>query len=90
MAARAYELTQSGAELKPVFAALASCGMRSPVVTLEGDLSEDSVMLHLRTCFMADDPHWNATYEISRPPSTRVGWATTQAAQRLLDAVQDR
>jgi DNA-binding HxlR family transcriptional regulator len=64
VAAQVYELTEWGAELEPVFAALASWGVRSPVVPLEGDLSEDAVMLGLRTFFVAGDPDWDATYEV--------------------------
>jgi DNA-binding HxlR family transcriptional regulator len=64
VAAQVYELTEWGAELEPVFAALASWGVRSPVVPLEGDLSEDAVMLGLRTFFVPGDADWDATYEV--------------------------
>jgi DNA-binding HxlR family transcriptional regulator len=65
--ARVYELTPWGAELEPVFRALARWGMRSPVPR-QGRLSADSIMLGLRTFF--DTAHtsepaqrWTARYE---------------------------
>jgi len=57
-----YQLTDWGAELEPVFEALARWGMRSPVVKREGRLSADSVMLAVRSFFRPDQP-WTATYE---------------------------
>ncbi|TDE08745.1 winged helix-turn-helix transcriptional regulator [Jiangella asiatica] len=67
-AAWVYELTAWGAELEPVFQALARWGVRSPVVPLAGEVSADSVMLGLRTFFGSryDDERaaWSATYEI--------------------------
>lgn len=65
--AQVYELTTWGAELEPVFQALAQWGVRSPVVPLTGEISADSTMLGLRTFFNADDRKrepWTATYEI--------------------------
>lgn len=65
--ARVYELTPWGAELEPVFRALARWGMRSPLPR-QGRLSADSIMLGLRTFFdptHARDParRWTARYE---------------------------
>ncbi|WP_150459942.1 winged helix-turn-helix transcriptional regulator [Nesterenkonia ebinurensis] len=65
--AQVYELTTWGAELEPVFQALARWGVRSPVVPLTGEISADSAMLGLRTFFNADDRDhqpWTATYEV--------------------------
>ena len=60
---RVYELTEWGAELEPVFGALARWGMRSPVPRA-GRVSADSMMLGLRTFFdPGDGPPWTATYE---------------------------
>jgi DNA-binding HxlR family transcriptional regulator len=60
---RVYELTEWGAELEPVFGALARWGMRSPVPRT-GRISADSMMLGLRTFFdPGDGPVWTATYE---------------------------
>jgi DNA-binding HxlR family transcriptional regulator len=61
-AAKVYELTPWGAELEPVFAALARWGMRSPQ-PLEGVLSPDSVLLGMRTFFRGTEP-WDAEIEI--------------------------
>ena len=58
-----YQLTEWGAELEPVFEALARWGMRSPVVKREGRLSADSVMLAVRSFFRAGDQPWTSTYE---------------------------
>lgn len=61
---RVYELTEWGAELEPVFGALARWGMRSPRPR-SGDLSADSVMLGMRTFFDSQGiPPWSATYEV--------------------------
>lgn len=61
--ARVYELTEWGAELEPVFRALARWGMGSPVPR-RGRVSADSTMLGLRTFFTPDDgPPWTATFE---------------------------
>jgi DNA-binding HxlR family transcriptional regulator len=60
---RVYELTEWGAELEPVFRALARWGMRSPVPRT-GEVSSDSVMLGLRTFFDPAGPPWTATYEV--------------------------
>lgn len=64
--ARVYELTEWGAELEPVFRALARWGVRSPVVPLSGEVSADSAMLGLRTFFdppQGDGP-WSAVYDV--------------------------
>jgi DNA-binding HxlR family transcriptional regulator len=61
-AAKVYELTPWGAELEPVFAALARWGMRSPQ-PLQGVLSPDSVLLGMRTFFRSTEP-WDAEIEI--------------------------
>lgn len=52
------------ADLEPVFLALASWGARSPVVPLDGDASEDAVMLGLQTFFGTGPADWNASYEV--------------------------
>lgn len=62
-AVRVYELTEWGEGLEPVFEALAGWGIRSPVVPLRGDLSEDSVVLGLQTLFVPGDA-WDARYEL--------------------------
>ena len=62
-----YALTSWGAELEPVFQALARWGVRSPVVPLAGEISADSVMLGLRTFFNSEHrgrESWTATYSI--------------------------
>lgn len=61
---KVYELTEWGAELEPVFRALARWGANSPVVPLEGDISSDTVMLGLRTFFRPAGDPWTATYEV--------------------------
>ncbi|WP_419999755.1 winged helix-turn-helix transcriptional regulator [Streptomyces boninensis] len=61
--AKVYELTEWGAELEPVFAALRTWGLRSPVVPLAGEISGDTVFLGLRAFFAGEaDPGWSATY----------------------------
>jgi DNA-binding HxlR family transcriptional regulator len=62
--AQVYELTPWGADLEPVFRALARWGVRSPVPR-EGRLTADSVMLGLRTFFDPERvPHpWTALFE---------------------------
>ncbi|MEU4703792.1 winged helix-turn-helix transcriptional regulator [Nonomuraea dietziae] len=65
-ASRTYELTEWGAELEPVFAALRTWGMRSPVVPLTGGISADTVLLGLRAFFVPQpDASWTATYRIA-------------------------
>ncbi|MGW5686897.1 winged helix-turn-helix transcriptional regulator [Nonomuraea sp. NPDC003754] len=65
-ASRTYELTEWGAELEPVFAALRTWGMRSPVVPLSGEISADTVLLGLRAFFVPQpDAPWTATYRIA-------------------------
>ncbi|GAA2797972.1 hypothetical protein GCM10020219_081420 [Nonomuraea dietziae] len=55
-----------GAELEPVFAALRTWGMRSPVVPLTGGISADTVLLGLRAFFVPQpDASWTATYRIA-------------------------
>ncbi|MEV0647958.1 winged helix-turn-helix transcriptional regulator [Phytomonospora sp. NPDC050363] len=58
-----YGLTEWGAELDPVFRALAHWGVRSPVVPLEGAVGTDSMFLGLRTFFGSRDPQWTGSYE---------------------------
>lgn len=60
--AKVYELTGWGAELEPVFAALARWGMGSPE-PLRGSIGADSVLLGMRTFFVAGG-RWDATVEI--------------------------
>jgi DNA-binding HxlR family transcriptional regulator len=58
-----YELTPWGADLEPVFRALARWGIRSPAPR-KGRLTADSMMLGLRTFFSTDAmPPWTAHYE---------------------------
>ncbi|WP_353647526.1 helix-turn-helix domain-containing protein [Nakamurella sp. A5-74] len=52
-----YGLTAWGADLEPVFMALARWGVRSPVVPLAGPISDDAVMLGVRTFFPAAPQH---------------------------------
>lgn len=62
---RVYELTEWGAELEPVFTALAKWGVRSPVVPLEGVITPDSAMLGMSTFFdRGAEPPWTATYQV--------------------------
>jgi DNA-binding HxlR family transcriptional regulator len=64
-ASRVYELTEWGAELEPVFTALARWGVRSPVVPLEGVITPDSAMLGMSTFFdRGAEPPWTATYQV--------------------------
>lgn len=61
-----YELTSWGSELEPVFAALRTWGMRSPVVPLKGELTADTVLLGMRAYFTPQpDAPWSATYRIA-------------------------
>lgn len=60
---RQYRLTMWGAELEPVFRALAQWGARSPVVPLDGPVSADSLMLGLRTFFRPGDSEWTCSFE---------------------------
>ncbi len=60
--AQLYGLSPWGADLEPVFVALASWGSRSPHAPLTGELSDDTVMLGLRTFFRAGPPQRNATF----------------------------
>ncbi|WP_309114207.1 SCP2 sterol-binding domain-containing protein [Saccharothrix sp.] len=46
-ASRVYELTEWGAELRPIVLALGIWGARSPVLKPEGELRADSLMLSL-------------------------------------------
>jgi len=63
--AQLYELTAWGADLEPVYAALARWGSRSPHAPLTGELSDDTVMLGLRTFFSSSgSARWNASYQI--------------------------
>lgn len=57
-----YALTPWGARLEPVFRALAAWGMASPLPRA-GSVSTDSVLLGLRTFFVAT-PGWDAVVEI--------------------------
>jgi DNA-binding HxlR family transcriptional regulator len=64
MGTRVYELTEWGGELEPVFTALATWGVRSPV-PLTGVLTADPAMLGLRTFFgEGRRPPWTATYHV--------------------------
>jgi DNA-binding HxlR family transcriptional regulator len=68
---RIYQLTARGAELEPVFNALAAWGVRSPAMPTTGDLSSDAVVLGLRTFFDTEaepDTNWTASYELRLPP----------------------
>jgi DNA-binding HxlR family transcriptional regulator len=61
-----YELTDWGAELDPVVSTLGRWGARSPIVTQEGSVGADSVMLALRSGFDPQpDRPWTATYDVS-------------------------
>lgn len=62
--AQTYDLTPWGADLEPVFAALAGWGSRSPHAPLTGELSDDTVMLGLRTFFGAGPARWNAAFQV--------------------------
>lgn len=62
--AQTYDLTAWGADLEPVFVALASWGSRSPHAPLTGELSDDTVMLGLRTFFRPGPARWNATFQV--------------------------
>lgn len=66
-ASKIYELTEWGAELEPVFAALRVWGARSPVVPLAGEISADTVLLGMRAYFVPQQPlrPWTATYRIT-------------------------
>ncbi|MGW6912710.1 winged helix-turn-helix transcriptional regulator [Kitasatospora sp. NPDC054939] len=61
---KVYELTPWGAELEPVFDALRTWGMRSPIVPLSGDLTADTVLLGLRA-FFAPSRSWTAAYRFT-------------------------
>ena len=58
-----YALTPWGAELEPVFRALARWGMRSPN-DREGDVTNDTVMLGVRTFWKVPSPAWTADFTI--------------------------
>lgn len=58
-----YALTPWGAELEPVFRALARWGMQSPNER-EGDVTNDTVMLGVRTFWKAPSPSWTADFTI--------------------------
>lgn len=51
-----YRLTEWGADLEPVFAALARWGIRSPVVPLSGPISDDAMMAGVRTFVSGAEP----------------------------------
>ncbi|WP_246002520.1 winged helix-turn-helix transcriptional regulator [Allorhizocola rhizosphaerae] len=59
-----YELTEWGAELEPVFQALARWGMRSPNAR-EGTVTNDTVMLGTRTFWPPESTGWDATLQVS-------------------------
>lgn len=64
--AKVYELTAWGRELEPVFDALRTWGMRSPVVPLTGDITADTVFLGLRAFFApAPGASWSAAYRFT-------------------------
>lgn len=56
-----YRLTTWGAELEPVFRALARWGAGSPVVPLRGPISDDAVMLGVRTFLELGRPEMPAS-----------------------------
>lgn len=81
-----YELTEWGAELDPIVAALGRWGRASPIVAAEGVRGADPAILMLRTFFEAQTERtWNATYEIRlggnsfTSGSRRVGSSTSDA-----------
>jgi DNA-binding HxlR family transcriptional regulator len=87
-ASRVYELTEWGAELEPVFAALARWGVRSPVVSLTGELTDDTVMLGLRTFFDGGgQPPWTATYQVRLE---RDSYVLKVVQGRLAELVRDQ
>jgi DNA-binding HxlR family transcriptional regulator len=67
--AKVYELTEWGAGLEPVFRALAKWGMASPVPR-QGPVTNDTVMLGLRTFWQAPAREFSASYQISLGPDT--------------------
>lgn len=64
-AARVYELTEWGAKLNPILAALGAWGASAPVVPMQGAVHADPIMLSLRDMFRpSPDRQWTADYEI--------------------------
>jgi DNA-binding HxlR family transcriptional regulator len=84
---RVYELTEWGAELEPVFTALAKWGMRSPVVPLEGVITPDSAMLGMSTFFdRGAEPPWTATCQVRLE---RDSYVVRVKRGRLAELVRD-
>lgn len=80
-----YELTPWGGELEPVFRALARWGMRSPN-TREGDVTNDTVMLGLRTFWRTPSPAWTGDFTIHlAPDSYHLSIVDGQIAQLFRD-----
>lgn len=62
---RVYDLTDWGAQLGPILAALAQWGEASPAIPPTGPVGADSLMLGLRAAFPSPvDAPWTATYDI--------------------------
>lgn len=70
-----YELTTWGAELEPVFQALARWGAASPVVPLAGPIGDDAVMLGVRTFL--------GRAEVPGSPTAEIEVRLTRDAYRL-------
>lgn len=62
--AQVYELTEWGAGLEPVFRALARWGMGSPNPR-QGGLTNDTVMLGMRTFWPASSTGWEAVFQVN-------------------------
>ncbi|HEY7489164.1 MAG TPA: winged helix-turn-helix transcriptional regulator [Streptosporangiaceae bacterium] len=64
--ARVYELTDWGARLGPILAALSQWGNACPTTPPSGPIGADSLMLGLRSAFQpAAGDSWTATYDIA-------------------------
>lgn len=89
--AQVYELTDWGRELQPVFTALATWGLRSPVVRMHGVLPADPAMLGLRTFFdRAGAPPWTASYHVRLAHGGRVDSYVVRVVRgRLVETVRD-
>jgi DNA-binding HxlR family transcriptional regulator len=60
-----YRLTEWGADLEPVFGALARWGIRSPVVPLSGPISDDAMMTGVRTFVAGATPARPAPQQVA-------------------------